>query len=203
MYSINKLCIKVGCVVRTVLRLLPVYMAIIGCIYIIALIVSRVRTLCSLPGWRPLPSIISVEIRMAHQNLSSIHHCVNNKVICNNPRRFYSTEDQTKLYTRSSNLNNSEKATEDAVPFLQSRAHTFKVKDTYSTDSTNDKRRQKYSIPLGMVMFGVLLYFGFVREYNEKDRKRMDFLNKDISDKLPEDVRKKVYAELDIKSSER
>ena len=136
---------------------------------------------------------------MAHQKLSSIHHRVNDKVICNNPRRFYSTEDQTELHTRSSNL---ETATEDAVPFLQSRAHTFKVKDTYSTDSTKDKRRQKYSIPLGMVMFGVLLYFGFVREYNEKDRKRMDFLNKDISDKLPEDVRKKVYAELEIKSSE-
>ena len=69
-------------------------------------------------------------------------------------------------------------------PFLNSKAHTYKVQDAYVL-TEKEQRRGRFAFPLGFIVFGVFIYFGFLREYGEKDKAKIDFLFKDISDKIP------------------
>ena len=85
---------------------------------------------------------------------------------------------------------------DDAIPFLHSKAHKFKVDDAYSVDTPKDRSRQRYALPLGVSMFVTIIYFGFVRGYSAKDRSIVGFLTADIGDKLPDDVREKIYSEV-------
>jgi hypothetical protein len=84
----------------------------------------------------------------------------------------------------------------DAIPFLQSQAHKFRVDNAYTVDSSKDRSRQKLALPLGVGIFAVIMYFGFFRDYGTKDRSVMGFLTRDIGDKLPADVRQKIYSEV-------
>ena len=80
---------------------------------------------------------------------------------------------------------------EKPVPFLSSRARNFKVDDAYRVDPAT-RRKQRYAIPLGFGLFGVIMYFGFFRTYGEADSSVMDFLTKDVSSKLPEEARQRI-----------
>ncbi len=51
--------------------------------------------------------------------------------------------------------------------------------------SEKEAKQGRYGIPLGLGLFAFIMYFGFVREYGEKDRAIMDYLNRDISNKIP------------------
>ena len=86
---------------------------------------------------------------------------------------------------------------DDAIPFLQSKAHKFRVDNAYTVDSAKDRSRQRFALPLGLGVFGVIMYFGFLRDYGTKDQSVMGFLTKDIGDRLPDDVRRKIYSEVD------
>ena len=81
---------------------------------------------------------------------------------------------------------------DEAIPFLHSKAHKFKVDDAYSVDTAKDRSRQRFALPLGATIFFVIIYFGFVRDYGTKDKSIVGFLTKDIGDKLPDDVREKM-----------
>ena len=83
----------------------------------------------------------------------------------------------------------------DPVPFLSSQARKFKVDDAYRVDPAA-RRKQRYAIPLGFGLFGVIMYFGFFRKYGKVDSSVMDFLTKDISSRLPEDVRQRIPADV-------
>lgn len=86
---------------------------------------------------------------------------------------------------------------DDAIPFLQSKAHKFKVDDAYTVDSVKDRSRQRFALPLGLGIFAVIMYFGFLRDYGTKDQSIMGVLTRDIGDRLPDDVRQKIYSEVD------
>lgn len=86
---------------------------------------------------------------------------------------------------------------DDTIPFLQSKARKFKVDDAYSVDTARDQSRQKFALPLGVGIFTVVMYFGFFRDYGTKDKSIVGFLTKDIGDKLPGDVRQRIYSEVD------
>ena len=86
---------------------------------------------------------------------------------------------------------------DDAIPFLQSQAHKFRVDDVYTVDSTKDQSRQRFALPLGLGIFAVIMYVGFFRDYGTKDQSVMGFLTRDIGDRLPDDVRQRIYSEVD------
>ena len=85
---------------------------------------------------------------------------------------------------------------DDAIPFLHSKAHKFKVDDAYSVDTPKDRSRQRYALPLGVSIFVTIIYFGFLRGYSAQDKSIVGFLTADIGDKLPDDVREKIYSEV-------
>ena len=102
-----------------------------------------------------------------------------------------------KQAPRSSQAADKTVVKDDAIPFLQSQAHKFKVDDAYTVDSPKDRSRQKFALPLGVGVFAVIIYFGFFRNYGTKDQSVMDFLTRDIGDKLPADVRQRIYSEVE------
>lgn len=69
-------------------------------------------------------------------------------------------------------------------PFLNSKAHRFRLKDGYML-TDKEFRRGRYGFVIGPTMLAIVFYFGYVREYGEYDRSIMEFLTKDITDKLP------------------
>ena len=81
------------------------------------------------------------------------------------------------------------------VPFLSSRARNFKVDDAYRVDPAT-RRKQRYAIPLGFGLFGVIMYLGFFRTYGEADSSVMDYLTRDVSSKLPEGARQRMPVDL-------
>ena len=92
--------------------------------------------------------------------------------------------------------NSKVKVKDDAIPFLQSEARKFKVDDAYSVDTVKDQKRQKYAVPLGLCIFSIIIYFSFIRDYGYKDKSLVGFLTKDIGDKLPDDVRERIYSKV-------
>lgn len=82
----------------------------------------------------------------------------------------------------------------DPLPFLKSKARKFKVDDAYSVEPTV-VRKQRYAIPLGLTLFTVLIYLGFVRKYDKSDSSVVAHLTQDISSKLPEGARDRLYNE--------
>ena len=79
----------------------------------------------------------------------------------------------------------------DPIPFLKSKARKFKVDDAYSVEP-NVVRKQQYAIPLGLTLFTILIYLGFVRNYDESDRSVVAHLTQDIRSKLPENAKEKL-----------
>lgn len=80
-------------------------------------------------------------------------------------------------------------------PFLNTEAHKLKVDETYSL-SPAEAKQGRYGIPLGLALFSFIMYFGFMREYGEKDKAIMEFLNKDISDKVPPPRMKRIRKQI-------
>ena len=76
------------------------------------------------------------------------------------------------------------KPRDDVIPFLGSRARKFTVDEELSANPD----RGRFAIPLGFSLFAIVIYFGFIRPYDEGDRAVVDFLTSDISAKLPEGV---------------
>lgn len=50
-------------------------------------------------------------------------------------------------------------------------------------------------MPLGLTLFSVIIYLGFVRKYDEADSSKIAFLTQDISSKLPEGARESLFKE--------
>ena len=79
----------------------------------------------------------------------------------------------------------------EPLPFLKSKAGRFKVDNAYSIEPKG-VRRQRYALPLGITIFGVIMYFGFIRQYGEMESSAMGFLTQDIHSKLPEGTRERM-----------
>lgn len=77
------------------------------------------------------------------------------------------------------------------IPFLSSKAAKFKVDNLYRVEH-DVKHRQRYAFPLGITVFALIIYFGFLRNYGDDDRSVMEFLTQDISAKIPEGRRKEI-----------
>ena len=113
-------------------------------------------------------------------------------------RTLHNTYTSHKQALRSSAVGKTAKdGRNDAIPFLQSQAHKFRVDDAYTVDSAKDRSRQKLALPLGVGIFALIMYFGFFRDYGTKDQSVMGFLTRDIGDRLPDDVRQRIYSEVD------
>ena len=69
-------------------------------------------------------------------------------------------------------------------PFLNTKAHKQKVEDPYVL-TEDEQKRGRYALPLGFSLFAFVMYFAFIREYDDDDKSVVDFLTKDISDKVP------------------
>lgn len=46
------------------------------------------------------------------------------------------------------------------IPFLDNKARSFKIDDVYKVDSKSLKR-QRFALPLGLSLFGVIMFFAF------------------------------------------
>jgi len=82
----------------------------------------------------------------------------------------------------------------DPIPFLESKARKFKVDDAYRVHPKT-AHKQRYAMPLGLTLFSVIIYLGFVRKYDEADSSKIAFLTQDISSKLPEGARESLFKE--------
>lgn len=91
-------------------------------------------------------------------------------------------------------------------PFLKSSAHKLRVDQTYSL-SKEEVQRGRYGIPLGFSLFAILMYFCYIRDEREKDKEVVDYLTKDISDKVPpekmERIRQELGEEMEMNEKER
>ena len=81
-------------------------------------------------------------------------------------------------------------------PFLNSPAHQYKVDQGYAL-SPQEVKQGRYGIPLGLGLFAFIMYFAFIREYGETDRAIMDYLNRDISDKIPNDKMRRIQQQVE------
>lgn len=63
--------------------------------------------------------------------------------------------------------------------------------------SPEEAKQGRFGVPVGLGLFAFIMYFGFIREYGEKDKAIMDYLNQDISDKIPGDKRKRIKREVE------
>ena len=81
-------------------------------------------------------------------------------------------------------------------PFLNSQAHAFKVNHSFML-TEKEQKRGRFAIPIGMAIFGVIVYMGFIRKYGEKDKAIMDFLFRDISDKMSRHTRNRIKKQLE------
>ena len=50
-------------------------------------------------------------------------------------------------------------------------------------------KKRNFVIPLGLVSFGIIIYFRFFRQESKKDDSIMDYLTQDITSKIPEERR--------------
>lgn len=157
---------------------------------------SRQRIFDKSPGIKNLYITVCIsrrQLQAHHHGLLRTTECV---VV---PQRVFSR--LSTSYSKWAKALDSKDTKDDAVPFLQSKAHKFKVDDAYSVDTVKDRSRQRFSLPLGLGIFGVIIYFGFLRDYGKEDKSVVAFLTKDISDKLPDDVRERIYSELNQSKS--
>ena len=130
-----------------------------------------------------------IYVRVGLPPLRTVNH---NVLVLSQARTLHCTSHKQ---ARSSPADKFEK--DDSIPFLQSKAHNFRVDDAYTVDTAKDRSRQKVALPLGVGIFAVIMYIGFFRDYGTKDRSVMGFLTRDIGDKLPDDVRQRIYSEVD------
>lgn len=72
---------------------------------------------------------------------------------------------------------------------MQSKARTFRVVDDALSVDEKKMKKRNFVIPLGLLSFGVIIYFGFFRREGEKDDSVMDYLTQDITSKIPEEKR--------------
>lgn len=93
------------------------------------------------------------------------------------------TAGQGRLYHSSEQLQRDPSG-DKPKPFLNSPGHKFKVDQAYAL-SPEETKQGRFGIPVGLGLFAFIMYFGFIREYGEKDKAIMDYLNRDISDKIP------------------
>jgi hypothetical protein len=87
-------------------------------------------------------------------------------------------------------------AKDKPTPFLNSPGHKYKVDQAYAL-SPEEVKQGKYGIPMGLGLFAFIMYFAFVREYGEKDQAIMEYLNKDISDKIPGEKMRRIRQQVD------
>lgn len=131
------------------------------------------------PHWRKY-SLVNLSAAVGLKN-TALQGRMSNSLIRHNlqhssvviPRRYYAQK------------------SDDPIPFLQSDARKFKVDNVYSVEP-EDRHRQRYALPLGFTLFGVVMYFGFIRKYGESDKAVMDSLTGNIRKKLPEDARQRI-----------
>ena len=136
-----------------------------------------------------------LQAQQCHHFQSQIHNKLSfrtNVLVSSQARTLHSTSHKQ---ARPSSADKTAK--DDAIPFLQSQAHKFRVDDAYTVDSAKDRLRQRFALPLGLGIFAVIMYFGFFRDYGTKDQSVMGFLTRDIGDRLPDDVRQRIYSEVD------
>ena len=70
----------------------------------------------------------------------------------------------------------------EPIPFSRSKARTFRVVD--------EKRQgNRFAIPLGLISFAALIYVCYFRKEGEVDESVMDYLTRDITEKIPDDRR--------------
>lgn len=99
------------------------------------------------------------------------------------------------LVQRTSESRRSYSSKDGSLPFLDSRARKFRVKDSYSTDSPRDLRQQRYAIPLGLACFACVLYFSFIKDYGAQGEAVVEFLTEDIAEKIPPGARQRLIEE--------
>ena len=58
-------------------------------------------------------------------------------------------------------------AKDNPIPFLNNNARKFNIDGVYKVDSRG-LRRQKFALPLGLCLFGVIMYLGFNGKDYEK-----------------------------------
>lgn len=59
------------------------------------------------------------------------------------------------------------KVKDDPIPFLNNNARNFKIDGVYKVDSRSLKR-QRFAFPLGLGLFGVIMFLGFYGKDYEK-----------------------------------
>jgi len=79
--------------------------------------------------------------------------------------------------------------TDEPIPFMRSKARTFRVVDDALSVDEKKMKKRNFVIPLGLVSFGIIIYFGFFRQEGKKDNSIMDYLTQDITSKIPEERR--------------
>ena len=79
--------------------------------------------------------------------------------------------------------------TDDPIPFSKSKARTFRLVDDVMTVNDEVIKKRSYAVPIGLLLFATIIYTGFIRRETVKDKKAMDYLTQDISDKIPQERR--------------
>ena len=97
-------------------------------------------------------------------------------------------------FTRSSY--SSDNKTDKPLPFLETPARQHKLRDSFEVDKAA-RKRQRFAIPLGLTIFGIIMYMGFIRSYDTSDAKVVDHLTRDIRDRYPEAAEKLNHIDID------
>ena len=87
-------------------------------------------------------------------------------------------------------------------PFLNSEAHNHRVLNEYVL-TPEEQRKGRFGIPIGLTLFAFIIYVGWIREYGEKDKKKMEYLTRDISDRIPPAAYKKFKKEEEEEEQEK
>ena len=66
-----------------------------------------------------------------------------------------------------------DKSTNNDVPlsYMNSKAKDYRLRDSMMVDEKT-RKRQKYSIPLGLTTFGLLMYFCYWVDYGEEKKQK-------------------------------
>ena len=82
------------------------------------------------------------------------------------------------------------------LSYMNSKAKNYRLRDTMMVDEKM-LSRQRYSIPLGVSIFGLLMYFFYWRDYGEdakqkeileqKRRELVDYITADVKENVEED----------------
>lgn len=68
---------------------------------------------------------------------------------------------------------------DEPITFSRSKARTYRIVDDGIMTSDREMKRGAYAVPIGMLSFAVLVYMGFIREENVRNRNS-------TTDKVPE-----------------